>query len=41
MLLGREKVAELLIRNGANLNGKDADGKTSLHYAAEHGNLFD
>lgn len=36
--LGREKVAELLIRNGANVNQKDHQGKTPLHLAAEQGN---
>lgn len=37
--LGREKVADLLIKNGAEVNKKDENGKTALHAAAENGNI--
>ncbi len=36
-LNGHMKVAELLIANGANLEGTDNFGNTPLHYAAHHG----
>jgi ankyrin repeat protein len=36
-LNGHMKVAELLIANGANLEGTDKFGNTPLHYAAHHG----
>lgn len=36
--LGKETAAHALIRNGASVNSADKDGKTALHYAAEHGN---
>ena len=36
-LNGHMEVAELLIANGANLEGTDKFGNTPLHYAAHHG----
>lgn len=35
--LGHEKVAEVLLRNGANVNIGDDDQSTPLHYAAQYG----
>ena len=32
-----KQVVELLIANGANINAKDASGRTALHYAAREG----
>ena len=32
-------VAELLMRNGADVNAKDSSGNTALHYAAANGNV--
>lgn len=34
-----DKVAELLIKNGANVNALDVDNDTPLHWAAQYGNL--
>lgn len=36
--VGNENVVELLIRNGANINSTNFDGKTALHHAAAFGN---
>ena len=36
-LMGHVEVAELLIANGADLDGTDKYGNTPLHYAAHHG----
>lgn len=37
-VLGSERIAELLIENGANITLEDKNGKTALHYAAISGN---
>ena len=31
-----KETAEILISHGANINEKDEDGETALHYAAEN-----
>ena len=36
-LMGHVEVAELLIANGADVDGTDKYGNTPLHYAAHHG----
>lgn len=38
--LDRLNVAELLIRNGANINAEDNNKYTSLHWIAHYGKLF-
>lgn len=35
--LGREKVIDSLVKNGANIDRADNRRKTALHYAAENG----
>lgn len=35
--LGNEAIADLLLRNGANVNHKESDGSTALHRAAIKG----
>lgn len=37
MQLGNEKVVDMLIQNGANINFVAKDGATPLHAAAENG----
>lgn len=36
----QEKFVELLIRNGADVNAKNEDKDTPLHYAAEKGSIL-
>ncbi|KAL9611600.1 MAG: hypothetical protein Q9167_003758 [Letrouitia subvulpina] len=36
---GKNSVLELIIREGANVNAKDKDGKAALHYAAAYDNV--
>lgn len=36
---GDSKVLEILIENGADIDGQDGDGQTAMHYAASCGNL--
>lgn len=38
-LLGKDKVANMLINNGANVNAQDKKGETPLHWAAKFGNF--
>lgn len=38
--LGKEKVVEILIQNGANVNSENSDGTTPLITAATEGSLF-
>lgn len=38
--LGRAKIVEMAVKNGANINVKSDDGRTPLHYAAANGMLF-
>ena len=33
-----EKTLNVLIKNGANVNAKDIDGRTPFHYAVDRGN---
>lgn len=40
-ILGFTKIAELLIRNGANLNVAGPDGKTALIHAMTGGEIMD
>eukprot|EP00438_Fugacium_kawagutii_P020191 Skav207608 [mRNA] locus=scaffold1878:29344:34177:+ [translate_table: standard] len=37
-LLGQNSVAELLLKMGATVDGKDREGRTALHCAAHNGN---
>lgn len=39
-ILGHDKIAELLIQNGANVNAMTIYGRTPLHWSAINGNLF-
>lgn len=39
MYLGNVKIAELLIKTGANVNHKDSDGITALFRAVLYGNF--
>lgn len=38
-ILGKKKVAELLIRNGVDINHMDNNNQTALHRAASQGNI--
>lgn len=38
-ILGKKKVAELLIRNGVDVNHMDINNQTALHRAASQGNI--
>lgn len=38
--LGKEKVVEILIQNGANVNLENSDGATPLITAATEGSIF-
>lgn len=39
-ILGKKKVAELLIRNGVDVNHMDINNQTALHRAASQGNIW-
>lgn len=39
-ILDHEKIAETLIKNGANINQGDIDGLTAMHVAIAKGNLW-
>lgn len=39
LLLGNEKLAELLIKKGVNTSLVDSDGNTALHLAVDNGNI--
>lgn len=41
MKTGGEKVGNLLIDNGAEVNIKDSNGTLPIHWAAEHGILLE
>ena len=38
---GSKDVAQVLLENGGNVNAKNIDGYTPLHYAASKGKYFD
>lgn len=38
--LGHEKIADLLLKNGANINVENVDKETPLHVAASEGKFF-
>lgn len=38
VVLGKEKVVETLIKNGANVNQVNAEGRSPLHAASSNGN---
>lgn len=39
-ILGKRKAAEVLLKNGIDVNQKDNKNQTALHRAAMHGNLI-
>ena len=38
-LNGNYEIAEFLVKNGANVNSKDKEGKTAMHHAALSNNM--
>lgn len=40
MLTGQEKIAELLIENGANVDGTNDFGKAPIHLASQRGKKY-
>lgn len=39
-ILARETIVKMLINNKADVNAKDRNESTSLHYVAENGNII-